>query len=217
MKKALILSAILSVALSLTACTQNSAESKADEMATAAPYETMQEASAPESTVSATSEQTEVSTSAPSQGLVEQTTAKATNRITTTTSVLETQAPVSDPTKPQTTKPQATTAPQTQAPAASTGTTITSTFIITKVSGTYLELNRLDGNDIEKLLYCCSLDDFDGSADMKYNVGDYITLRYDQEIAETYPLQLTVREIYPTTWNNRQAFTRHLCGGFLLS
>lgn len=85
-------------------------------------------------------------------------------------------------------------------PTAGTGTTTIGTFIITKVSGTYLELNKLD--DVEKTTYSCDIGGFDGSADMNYKVGDYIVLRYDQEIMETYPLQLTVREIYPPEWNN---------------
>ena len=77
-----------------------------------------------------------------------------------------------------------------------TGETLADTFVITKVSGTYLELRKIIyGGDTEKLVYSCDLGNLDGSADMTYKVGDYITLRYDKEIAETYPLQLTVREI----------------------
>lgn len=88
-----------------------------------------------------------------------------------------------------------------QHPSTYTGTTVTDTFIITKVSGTYLELRKVIGNDTEKLLYCCSLGDMTGTDDMQFKVGDGITLRYDAEIAETYPLQLTVREIFPAAKN----------------
>lgn len=73
--------------------------------------------------------------------------------------------------------------------------TIVDTFVITKVSGTYVELRKIIGEDTEKLVYSCDLGNFDGSDYMKCKVGDNITLRYDKEIAETYPLQLTVREI----------------------
>lgn len=104
---------------------------------------------------------------------------------------------VGEPTQPQTAKVK----PKAEVPTAISGTTITSTFRITKVNGTYLELNRLDGNDVEKLTYSCDLGNLDGSADMHYKVGDYIVLRYDPEIAETYPLQLTVKEVYPPVWN----------------
>ena len=104
---------------------------------------------------------------------------------------------VSEPTQPQTTKIK----PKAEVPTANSAATITSTFRITKVNGTYLELNKLDGSDVEKLTYSCDLGNLDGSADMHYKVGDYIVLRYDREIAETYPLQLTVEEVYPPVWN----------------
>lgn len=103
-----------------------------------------------------------------------------------------------DPTKPQAT----TTVPRGQIPTADDGTTILDVFIITKVSGQYLELHRvIYGNDTEKLLYCCTYGHLDGADDMVFHVGDEVTIRYDREVAETYPLQLTVREIYPAVWN----------------
>lgn len=81
-------------------------------------------------------------------------------------------------------------------PLTSHPTIVTDTFVITKISGTYLELRKVVyGTDTEKLVYCCDLGSLDGSADMNYKVGDDITLRYDYDIAETYPLQLTVKEI----------------------
>ncbi len=120
---------------------------------------------------------------------------KASN-IKNTAAVSNVQAPVSDPAKPTSNaKPEA------EYPTTGSGTTIVGTFIIKKVSGTYLELYKLMGNDTEKLIYSCDLGSVDGFADMKYKAGDYITLRYDREIAETYPLQLTVREILPNEWN----------------
>lgn len=84
-----------------------------------------------------------------------------------------------------------------------TGTTIIDTFIVKEVHGTNLVLARYDRNNGEykEGLYSCNLGELDGSADMKYNVGDVVTVRYDQEIAETYPYQITVREIYPAVWN----------------
>lgn len=92
--------------------------------------------------------------------------------------------------------------PKKQVPTAITGTTLTDAFIVRKVSGTYLELSKvIYGEDTEKLIYSCNYGELDGSDDMHFNVGDVVTIRYDREIAETYPLQLTVREIYPAAWN----------------
>lgn len=116
---------------------------------------------------------------------------------TTVTRPVTTEA-AGDVSKPQTTD----VIPDAEKITTGSGTTVTDTFIITKADGTYLELNRLIENDTEKLKYCCDIGNIDGSADMNFKAGDYIVLRYDLEIAETYPLQLTVREIFPPVWND---------------
>lgn len=91
----------------------------------------------------------------------------------------------------------------TNAPKTYSGTTITDSFIIKTVSGTHLTLAKYDRNNGEQKdgLYACDYSNLDGSDQMQFNVGDVVTVRYDQEIAETYPMQLTAREIYIAEWN----------------
>lgn len=115
--------------------------------------------------------------------------------LTVGTTQAQTTTVIGDPTKPQTTE-------STQSPSTYRGTTIVDNFVITKVSGTYLELHKvIYGSDTEKLVYCCDFGNLDGSADMQFRAGDDVTIRYDVEIAETIPLRLTAREIYPSVWN----------------
>lgn len=179
MKKILIALSILSIVLSFSACGKNSAVSVAD---------------AAGSNSADTVSKVELPTTEAPSSLVEGKTDTVIKTTVAVTSESKVETTINSSTKKD--------VPTVEAPATYTGTTITGTFIITKVSGTYLELNRITGSDTEKLVYSCDLGNFDGSADMNYKVGDYIVLRYDQEIAETYPLQLTVREIYPPEWNN---------------
>lgn len=135
---------------------------------------------------------------AETSSLVERVSSETEGENINTATVPGSQVTFNDSPNTQTTKAT----PEEEVPKTFTGTFITSTFIITKVNGTHLELNKLVGDDVEKLTYSCDLGNFDGSSDMNYKVGDYIVLRYDQEIEETYPLRLTVREIYPPEWNN---------------
>ncbi len=89
-------------------------------------------------------------------------------------------------------------------PTTRTGTTIIGAFIVKQVQGTLLTLHMYDpakGGELKSGAYTADYGTLDGSADMHFAVGDVVTIRYDQEIAETYPMQLTVREIYPAAWN----------------
>lgn len=80
---------------------------------------------------------------------------------------------------------------------------ITDTFIIKEINGTVLTLARYDRNNGEykEGLYTCNYGGFAGSADMHFNKGDVVTIRYNSEVAETYPMQMTIYEIYPAVWN----------------
>lgn len=79
--------------------------------------------------------------------------------------------------------------------------TTTDLFVVTDVMDTYLELQKIIGKDVEKSIYCCDYGDLELADEMHFKVGDEVTIRYDKDMAETYPLQLTVREIYPAQWN----------------
>lgn len=79
--------------------------------------------------------------------------------------------------------------------------TKTDLFVVTDVMDTYLELQKVVGNDVEKSIYCCDYGNLELADEMHFKVGDEVTIRYDKDVAETYPLQLTVREIYPASWN----------------
>ena len=80
-------------------------------------------------------------------------------------------------------------------PATVTGTTVTDTFVIERVSGTHLELRKVVGGEVEDPLYSCDYGRLDGADEMKFSAGDRVRIRYDREVAETYPMQITVREI----------------------
>ena len=119
----------------------------------------------------------------------------------------ETEAPTQEATKPtqETTKPTAAETTQPELPTTGTGTTITGTFIVKQVQGTLLTLHMYDpakGGELKSGAYTADYGRLDGSDQMHFNVGDVVTVRYDQEVAETYPMQLTVREIYPAAWND---------------
>ena len=125
----------------------------------------------------------------------------------------ETEAPTQGATKPtaaestqpseQPESPAETTAAE--LPTTRTGTTIIGTFIVKQVQGTLLTLHMYDaakGGELKSGAYTADYGTLDGSDKMHFAVGDVVTIRYDQEIAETYPMQLTVREIYPAAWND---------------
>ncbi len=115
---------------------------------------------------------------------------------------------VADTTQPPATEASAKPPAETTAseiPTSRTGTTITDTFIVKQVQGTLLTLYRYDaakGGELKSGAYTADYGSLDGADKMSFSVGDIVTVRYDQEIAETYPMQLTVREIYPAEWNN---------------
>lgn len=110
-----------------------------------------------------------------------------------------------NPTQPTTLPEPSAEATTEQAPTTYTGTTITGAFIVKKVQGTLLTLHMYDpakGGELKSGAYTADYGTLDGSDKMHFAVGDVVTIRYDQEIAETYPMQLTVREIYPAAWND---------------
>lgn len=84
-----------------------------------------------------------------------------------------------------------------------TGEWTSDVFIIKEVNGTNLKMEKMiiGTNDTEKLIYSCNYGELDGSADMIFNVGDAVTVVYGKEVMETYPIQLTIKEIYPATYN----------------
>ncbi len=126
-----------------------------------------------------------------------QTTQGRTNRQKTTEK--QTTAVVSDPTRPvKPTKPG-------EAPTTGTGTTRTDNFIVKEVHGTVLTLHMYSiehHDELKSGVYRGDYGGLAGSADMHFKVGDIVTIRYDADIGETYPLQITIREIYPAQWNN---------------
>lgn len=77
-------------------------------------------------------------------------------------------------------------------------------FVIKEVNGTNLKMEKMiiGTNDTEKLIYSCDYGELSGSADMKFNVGDTVTVVYGKDVMETYPMQITVKEIYPASYNN---------------
>lgn len=110
-----------------------------------------------------------------------------------------------NPTQPTTLPEPSAEATTEQAPTAYTGTTITGAFIVKKVQGTLLTLHMYDaakGGELKSGAYTADYGTLDGSDKMHFAVGDIVTVRYDQAVAETYPMQLTVREIYPAAWND---------------
>lgn len=86
---------------------------------------------------------------------------------------------------------------ETSTTAADSGTTITDTFIVKEVNGTDLTLARydMDNGEYKEGLYSCNYGTIYGSYAMHFNAGDIVSVRYDKEIAETYPYQMNVREI----------------------
>lgn len=81
--------------------------------------------------------------------------------------------------------------------------TVTNLFIIKEVNGKNLIMSKYEaGNgELKEGLYSGNYGNLDGSADMHFNVGDIVTVRYDYDIQETYPMGITIREIYPAQWN----------------
>lgn len=79
------------------------------------------------------------------------------------------------------------------------GGTIRDTFIIKEINGTLVTMAKYDNKagELKEGLYRGNIE----SADTEYKAGDIVTVVYDRAIEETYPLQLTIREIYPTSWN----------------
>ena len=128
--------------------------------------------------------------------------------VSPTTQPASTTAPVHVPTESPTAAPTeapAATEPATEEPTAGTGTTVTDTFVVKKVQGTLLTLAKYDIKAQQELnsgAYTADYSGLSGSADMHFAEGDVVTIRYDQAVAETYPMQLTVREIYPAAWND---------------
>ncbi|MCR5782806.1 MAG: hypothetical protein K6G90_08745 [Clostridia bacterium] len=82
---------------------------------------------------------------------------------------------------------------------ASDADTVTDTFIVERAAGTHLELRKADGGDTA--LYSCDYGRLAGADEMKFSEGDQVVVRYDREVMETWPVQMTVREIYPAEWN----------------
>lgn len=82
---------------------------------------------------------------------------------------------------------------------ASDANTVTDLFVVERASGTHLELRKADGGDTA--LYSCDYGRLDGADGMKFSAGDQVVVRYDREVMETWPVQMTVREIYPAEWN----------------
>lgn len=80
---------------------------------------------------------------------------------------------------------------------------LTDTFIVKENHGSTLFLARYDRNNGEykEGLYACDYGKLDGSDLMEFNVGDVLTVRYDEVLQETYPYGMTVYEIYPAAWN----------------
>ena len=121
----------------------------------------------------------------------------------TAVSVPDTQEPpaAEAPTQPE--PPAETTAAE--IPTSRTGTMITGTFIVKDVQGTLLTLYMYDaakGGELKSGAFTADYGGLNGADQMCFSIGDIVTIRYDQEIAETYPMQLTVREICPAAWNN---------------
>ncbi len=77
-------------------------------------------------------------------------------------------------------------------------------FIIKEVNGTNLKMEKMiiGTNDTEKQIYSCDYGELSGSADMIFNVGDAVTVVYGKDVMETYPMQITIKEIYPASYNN---------------
>jgi len=146
-------------------------------------------------------------TTAPQETVTEKPTAEETASIETTdTTVSKTTATpkttvkptavVSDPTKPVRTTEKIT---------VYVGTTRVDNFIVKEVDGTVLTLSHYDIDTHDELkagLYRGDYGETDGSADMHFKVGDIVTVRYDVQVKETSPFQITIREICPTAWNN---------------
>ena len=82
---------------------------------------------------------------------------------------------------------------------ASDADTVTDTFIVERAAGTHLELRKADDSDTA--LYSCDYGRLAGADEMKFSAGDQVVVRYDSEVMETWPVQMTVREIYPAEWN----------------
>lgn len=81
--------------------------------------------------------------------------------------------------------------------------TVTNLFVIKEVNGTNLIMAKYEAGtgELKEGLYSGNYGNLNGSADMQFNVGDIVTVRYDYDIQETYPMGITIREIYPAQWN----------------
>ena len=119
-----------------------------------------------------------------------------------TTQPEPTTAPVYAPNEPATAAPTeapVTTEPVTEEPTAGTGTMVTDTFLVKKAQGTLLTLAKYDVNSQQELksgVYTADYGKLAEEYDLYFSEGDVVSIRYDQEVAETYPMQLTVREIH---------------------
>ena len=109
--------------------------------------------------------------------------------------------PQENPTKTETTV-SVTEAPKPKPPSDSSGL-LSDTFLIKEVNGTNLIMTRYDLNNGEykEGKYTCNYGNLYGSYEMKFNVGDVVTVRYKAAIMETYPYQLDIEEIYIAQWN----------------
>ena len=65
----------------------------------------------------------------------------------------------------------------------------------------YENFNLLLKCKSDNSLYTGSIADFSGNYLMNYEVGDLVTVEFDSNIAETYPAQIKILEIYPTVYN----------------
>ncbi len=65
----------------------------------------------------------------------------------------------------------------------------------------YENFNLLLKCKSDNSLYTGSIADFSGNYLMNYKVGDLVTVEFDSNIAETYPAQIKILEIYPTVYN----------------
>ena len=76
--------------------------------------------------------------------------------------------------------------------------TIEDIFIVKESNGTNLVMARYDmaNGEYKEGLYACNYGNLYGSYAMHFNVGDIVSVRYDKELAETYPYQMNVKEIH---------------------
>lgn len=74
------------------------------------------------------------------------------------------------------------------------------TFIVEKVNGKTLTLckYRIPDGRLKSGLWEGSYGKLSGSDDMKFEVGDIVSVEYDEMLAETYPYQMTILKIKKT-------------------